>query len=276
MHISIATLFGVELKLHDPLLNQWAGPQARSQTDRQQLANHLLRRLRAELGENLLAAAAYGSFAKGTDKPYSDFEMFAVVNSPKVSVSYEWVTRWGKAELNIYGLDVVRCKAASVPLNWSLSHSRFVRCLPLTEELTLFEELRETVLNAAQPLFIAAIREIILADLYEGMGKLRNLDGSCDSVSLPSLACDVTKSGALLLGLAHRFLYSSASTMLTESATLPRIPDGYKQLCRLVSQGNISDPTETTQAMERFWAGIKPWLQESNIIIDLCKEPESF
>lgn len=60
------------------------------------------------------------------------------------------------------------------------------------------------------------VRRLIAEDLYEEIGKLRNARELGQTAYLPSLAVNVARYGAYLIGLAHRHLYASGACVLEE------------------------------------------------------------
>lgn len=59
------------------------GPLPMAHEERLALARSIAARAQEVHGDNLLAAGAYGSLARGEDGPYSDVESSASCNSPR-------------------------------------------------------------------------------------------------------------------------------------------------------------------------------------------------
>lgn len=241
------------------------GPQPATRADREAMLQRIVADILAAKGDDVLAIALYGSMAKGLDGPYSDIELTCVVRTPGVDYSEEWAYAIGKAEVNFHGLDVARRAAAAVDDDWPLEHGRFLHAKPIYGDAALFEEFRHA--NDATPKaeFDAMIASLIVGDIYEVIGKLRNANANGQTTYLPVLACHVAEYMACVVGLAHRRIYTTRTTMFQESLALPTLPDGYADLCRMVMAGALGDPTAIAVTLERLWAGLGAWTAAEDI-----------
>jgi kanamycin nucleotidyltransferase len=248
----------------------WQGPVAQTQAARMAMVERIVAELQRTYGADLLGVALYGSLARGEDGPHSDIELFCVINQPGVDFSHEWVYGPGKAEVNLLGPDVVRTEAAEVDERWSLSAGQFVRCRPLLGDPTLFDELRALPFSAPKAVFDALIGEMVVGELYEWIGKLRNGQAQGNLAFVPDVACSFVSNTALLLGLVHRRLYSTGAKLLQESLALPDLPAGYAAACALVMAGDLADHTRTAAALETLWAGLGPSLARHAVDLSVC------
>ena len=82
---------------------------------------------------------------------------------------------------------------------------------------------------------------MIVWELYEFIGKIRNGAAMGNTAALPAWTVDLARRGGYLIGLAHRHLYTTSSTLLAESLGLAGRPDGYDALCELVMSGRLMD-----------------------------------
>lgn len=243
----------------------WQGPQAQARVERLKVIDRIVSGLHQRYGDSLLAIGLYGSMARGEDGPYSDIELFCVVDIPGTDVDYEWVYGAGKAEINIFGPDVVRARAQEVEDNWSLDQGQLARCRPLFGDLAFFDELKRLALNPDQAALDAMAADIVVGELYEWMGKLRNAQARGEFSGLALLACGFVEKMAWVLGLVHRHLYRTGMTLLAESLTLPDRPAGYDAACQMVMAGELSDPARVAAALEAAWAGLGPWLAQHGV-----------
>src|SRR5947208_1998363 len=92
----------------------FAGPQPQDRAARLRVVDKIVHDLHATHGDRLIAIGLYGSLAKGVDGPFSDIELFCVVQGNHIDYSHEWVYGVNKAEVNIYSLDVVEQRATQV------------------------------------------------------------------------------------------------------------------------------------------------------------------
>ena len=244
------------------------GPQPTDRAKRMALVREIADRVLTLYNERILAIGVYGSMARGTDGPYSDIEMLCVLRSTGEEYSYEWAHGSWKAEVDFYSQDILLQKAAEVDVDWPLTHGAYCDVLALYDPEGFFAKLRDTVLSQPQERFIAAIREVIMGELYELIGKLRNAQHSGHTAYLPELALNMAKYGAFLVGLANRRYYSNSTRVLEDSLNLPGRPSGYDTLCRMAMKGELSDPGQVAETCEAFWFGVEQWAAERNICIE--------
>lgn len=244
------------------------GPQPRSRAERLALAQEIFKRVLALHGDTLLAVGLYGSMARSTDGPYSDLEILCILNTVDEDYNYEWAYSSWKTEVNFRSRNVVLAEAAEVDGDWSLTHGAFVYILALYDPNNFFNELREVVLSHPPEHFQQVIRAVIVGELYEWIGKLRNAQVDGETAYLPELALNMAKYGAFIIGLAHKHFYSTGRKVLEESLTLPSRPSDYDPLCQMAIQGTLSDFNLIRERCELFWTGLRQWAAELGLQIE--------
>ena len=125
---------------------------------------------------------------------------------------------------------------------------------------------REIALNSAKSDFKPSIRDLIVGEIYEIVGKTRNARDE-NSNALPMLCVEMVKSCACLIALGNRHMYASSSNYLEESLGLPNRPEGYDDLCKRVMSGNLSDFNQLGDGIDRLWSGIEVWAARQDIQI---------
>ncbi|MCB0109681.1 MAG: nucleotidyltransferase domain-containing protein, partial [Caldilineaceae bacterium] len=89
----------------------FTGPQPQSRHARMERVNALVEQLKADYGDRLLAVGLYGSTANDTDGPFSDIELFCVVQEKELDRKQVWINEEGKIELDLYDPEAVVRKA---------------------------------------------------------------------------------------------------------------------------------------------------------------------
>ncbi|MEO3947742.1 ANT(4')-I family aminoglycoside nucleotidyltransferase [Gorillibacterium sp. CAU 1737] len=237
------------------------GPVERTPEERRQTCTVLAQRLQNRFGDRLVAIGVYGSIARGTDGPYSDIEMMAVVHelsSTDVSC-YEWSSGPWKAEVDICEANELLQEAATVEGRWPLTHGSMHVVWPLYDPSGYFARLKEAVESPSDEAFHGAINEVLVGEMYEFIGKLRNVERNGPVTYLPYLAMQMANYGAMLLGLHHRRLFTTGALVLPEACAFPDQPDGFKELAALAMNGELSDAKRIAVACERFWNGLVQW-----------------
>jgi kanamycin nucleotidyltransferase len=241
------------------------GPRALSRTERLTVVDSIVARLLDAYHSHVVAIGLYGSTGRGADGTYSDIEMFCVIDRPGEDRRYEWIYGDCKIEIEVFGEDVIRRKAAVVDEGWPVTHAEFAFPRLLRGAERFFSELRELVFAHPDETFAEVERAIIVDELYEGMGKVRNAASTGDFSKLASRACRVALMSALLLGLARRKIYTAAGLDLAESMQLLGRPDGHDELCRLVMSGELADSRRVALILERHWRGVVRWIDREGL-----------
>jgi len=233
------------------------------------------RDIRDVIVDDVLAIGVYGSLARGTDGPYSDIEMHCVVRGSGVDVCHEWSAGAWKAEVDVYSEDVVLEWASELDVDWPVTHGAYTNVWALYDPTGFFSRLRDAALSHPDEVFQRVIRDVIVGEIYERIGKIRNARATNNEACLPFLAVELAKCGACLLGLAHRHLYTTSTRMFeeslasaTSSSALPGRPEGYDILCRMVMAGDLADAARIADAADAFWSGVERWAGGRGIQIE--------
>lgn len=238
------------------------GPQPMTRRERLALVEEMHSKLRARYGDQLKAIALYGSTARGTDGPYSDIELICVLRSDGEEYSFEWSAGPWKAEVDVYSEAILLAKAARVSGSWPMTHGAFQTATPLYDPDGYFQQVRDAASAPTDEQIRTAIEETLVGELYELAGKLRNATAACRTSFLPMLATYFALYGAWVIGLQNRRCFTASSIMLEEAMAWDHRPPGYDRLCRMVTAGRLSSPTEVTEACEDFWQGLNLWARE--------------
>jgi len=235
--------------------------------DRLALAKEIAGRFHSHFGEDVRAIGIYGSLARNTDTAYSDIEMYCIVNGEGIEKRYEWSAGHWKAEVDVQSGDVLIKWASELDELWALTHGSCIHILPLHDPENFFAQLRPLVFEHTDEEFDTVLKDMIVGELYEFLGKIRNARASGNTSSLPLQAGNLAKFGAFMIGLANRSLYTSSSTLFPESLALPDRPHGYDALCEMVMRGELMDSPRVVQAADHFWEGVEGWAKARDLKI---------
>ncbi|MCB0064453.1 MAG: hypothetical protein KDE19_20150, partial [Caldilineaceae bacterium] len=109
--------------------------------------------------------------------------------------------------------------------------------------------------------FNQLLEEMIVGELYEWIGKLRNAQQVGNAAAIPPLAVHFVEHLAQILAIAHRHCYTTGSRTLADSLTLARRPAGYDALCGTVMRGALHDTEVVAAQIEACWRGLADWAQ---------------
>lgn len=244
------------------------GPQPASRAERWQRIETIADLLQSHFGAQLLALGVYGSVGRGEDGPYSDIEMLCVLRGEGIDTCYEWCEGDWKAEVDVSSPDVLLSEASTVEGDWSITHGAYVHIKPLFDPTDFFVQLRQTTLSQPEAVFQARLAEVIVGDIYELIGKIRNAHAAHSFDMLAVYAVQLAIYGACLQGLRHRHLFSSKGKMFAEALALPDVPDGLQALLHMVQKGNLSDPQQILEIADRYWAGVANWAAQRLLTIE--------
>ena len=250
----------------------FTGPEAYTHTERMARAEAIAARFQAHYEEHLLAIGIYGSLGRGADGPYSDIEMHVIVSGEEIDRSYEWSEGPWKAEVDVYSPDVFLSKASELDDLWPITQGAFARVLPLHDPKRLFHRAAHAVFDHTLEEYNHLIREVLIGDLYEVIGKGRNALASGQTANLASEAVQSARYAACVIGLTNRHLYSTGPAVFPESIELPGRPDGYDTLAGLVTRGELSDTHAVLKAMDALWVGFEAWATERGLNLHIKLE----
>ena len=250
-----------------------SGPKPQDHTNRLALVQQLSDRLQTIYGDRVVTIALYGSMARQQDGPYSDIELLCIISEPEMDISFEWVYGAGKAEVNVLGRNDARWEAKEVDKDWAISKGAFLEAKVIFGDEAFLTMLKELVLSISDDEINAVISQVMVDELYEWVGKVRNALHANSYSGVSSVACKFAETIALLLGLAHRTCYTTGMTMLDESLQFDDLPAGYQDLCNLVRWGKLSDAKETIMAIESVWSGLVFWATQHNVQVQVGEWP---
>jgi len=238
------------------------GPLALTHTQRLAIANEIAQRVQERFHPEVIAIGLYGSLAREEDGPYSDIELFGVLRTDHYTQRYEWCTPAWKAEVDLYGKQALRERAACVDERWPLTHSALQTVLALYDPEQFFAEIRTIVQSRPEVLFREAIEHLVVENVFEDIGKIRNAQAFGTLTTLPALVLKLVQAVALVVGLANRHCYTTGTRVISEAVALPDLPDGFRELGQVVLTGDLRDGEQLGAASERLWRGLNIWAQD--------------
>ena len=237
------------------------GPQELTHVQRMAIAHEIAERLKERFHVEVVAIGLYGSLAREEDGPYSDIEMFGVLRANQYEHRYEWCTAVWKAEVDLFGKQTLREQAAHVDGRWPITHSAFQTVLPLYDPEDFFVEIRTIVQASPEHLFREAIKNLLVDDVFECIGKIRNARALEIPTAFPTLMLKLGQAVAMVVGLANRQCYTTGTHIISEAVALPDLPDGFRELGQVILTGDLRDYLRLGTACERLWQGLYIWAE---------------
>lgn len=169
--------------------------------------------------------------------------------------------------MNVCSSDVLLKIASTVEGEWPLTHGPFFSPLRLYDPEDFFSILKEAAESPTKEDFRHAINEVLVGEMYEFIGKLRNVRVNGPHTYLPYLVMQFAQYGAMLVGLHNQKLFSTGSMVLPEALELPSRPEGLDHVVKLVMSGDLAEPAKIISACEDFWSGLVNWAVEHDYLI---------
>lgn len=248
-------------------------PAATTREEKMNIIHHIKDRLLQLHGDDILAIGLYGSIAQGIDGPYSDIELRVVTQDGVSLPGHEFIYPPFKIEIGMKRKQDIFKAAASVDDSWAIKAGAYVHLQEIYDPGNLLAEIRKLPLKVSDEAIKETMREFMIWEPYETMGKIRNNFQSGNHSYLPLGARDLTWQTAKLIGLANRTFYHTRARTLEESLSLPSRPSGYDQLAQLVMGGQLFETDHIYELCEQLWSGLNAWYEQLNIEYTLKELP---
>ncbi|ENQ3106146.1 ANT(4')-I family aminoglycoside nucleotidyltransferase [Bacillus cereus] len=243
------------------------GPEKITREERMKIAYTIANQILEKFGSNVKAIGIYGSLARNTDGPYSDIEIKCILNSLEDGFSYEWTAGNWKAEVNFDSAEDIIEEVTTVEENWPLTHGQFFTILPIYDPEEFFKELKQKASSVDHTIFKEAICKTLVEEMYEYIGKVRNIEIQGPKTFLPTLTIKIATTGAMILGLHNKQYFTTSAQVLPEAIAFTDKPEGFDELCEIVMSGYLSEPKEIIHVCENFWKGLLSWSAENGYFI---------
>ncbi|MCD8510189.1 MAG: KNTase domain-containing protein [Bacillus sp. (in: Bacteria)] len=250
-----------------------AYPAATSRQEKLDLAKEIVTRLQEKFGDTILAIGIYGSLAQGTDGPFSDLEMHVVTKNGSKLPAYEFILGEFKVELTTVEKGEFFTKAKELDDSWAIKAGAYIKVIPLYDPHGIFTEVKELPLQISQDAIRDIMREFMIWEPYETMGKLRNNYRLENFDYIPLAAKDLVWQTTKLVGLANKNYFSTRARTLEEALIMSSKPSGYEELVRLVMAGRLDDKKLVYECCEKLWSGLNEWFDEIGIDYRLQELP---
>jgi kanamycin nucleotidyltransferase len=113
-------------------------PQSLESFGRRVAVEQVVSRLDSKYGDSIVAIGLYGSTARDADREFSDVELFCVVKTSGRDQRLESAHAPCKYEVELFGEEVIRRKAAELDETWSVTHFAYVNPKPASWRLCVF------------------------------------------------------------------------------------------------------------------------------------------
>lgn len=247
------------------------GPKKITREERMEIAYSIANQVIERYGSKVQAIGIYGSLARKTDGPFSDIEIKCILNALDEDFCYEWTAGDWKVEVNFESAKHIIEEATTVDERWPLTHGQFIDILPIYDPNDFFTELKIKASSIDTSIFKEAICRTLVEEMYEYIGKMRNIELQGPRTFLPILAMEIATAGAMILGLHNKQFFTTSAQVLPEALSFADKPEGFEVLCELVMSGNLSDPKQIIVICENYWDSLLEWYARYGYQIECSK-----
>jgi kanamycin nucleotidyltransferase len=232
-----------------------------SHEERSRIVDALVPLVKRHMGKNLLALAATGSFARGTDGGYSDVELIGIVRKPvgdRASVKFIYdgmlIDMWFLTVREY--LDDHRLK---VRPTWPYTVSSVL--VPLYND-PLINEIHRTGYNTSIEDRIAALRKI-WPEFQESSAKVLTAVERGQGIVISHLFWQMAEKMCAILSLLNGKPFSTRAAVFTEVRDFDRLPKDFRTL--LTSRVTESGAEEIARTTIALFEGLERLLVEADI-----------
>ena len=206
--------------------------------ERQKIIEKILPQIRRKFGDNLIALAAQGSFARNEDFDYSDLELIAFVKEMPVG-------HWGIGKI-VDGLLVELiwttrenyiAETLEVTDMWYLSASD--KLLPIINAEFINELKNYRAENLKEKCLAEAVRH--WHEVQESTAKTLNAIASKNRDGLPLVLFDMVRHFLVSLSLLNQTPYTTFSRFVSEARNFAVKPAEFDDLLDLIVKGEYQD-----------------------------------
>ncbi len=244
-----------------------SGPKFIPSAERRKIAEDIANRFHRQYGDRTIAIGVYGSLARQMEGPYSDIEMFVVIQGQDIWKPFEWATPDWKAEVDVCSADTLESQAAALESDWPITHGAFRHIWAIYDPTNYFAVLQQLADSHPEEAFRTQMEGLIVGEIFEFVGKIRNAVYKANADPLAAYLTELAIYGARLVGLAERHTYRSFSLLFQDSLNLPNLPEGYRDLCGAAMCGDLRSPQLILELSDSFWKGVETWAQERKLAI---------
>lgn len=236
------------------------GLKKHSHAERSQiLRKFIVPALRKELGKNLIAIAADGSFARREDSAYSDLELMIFVKDSK-NLPFGFSKIYDG--LLIEGLFITEQEYHDMihepNKHWYIAGSDKLRAITNRIFVDRLEKYR--VKDRVRK-FTQMMRQSI-CEVQESFGKLFNAIDQRNSENLFIVLSEAVNAVLKLMAYSNQKPYSSSRKIITESRALKKKPRGLDDFLSVVVEGKYLEWNLLERVAKNLFSGIEEYMKE--------------
>ncbi len=216
-------------------------------------------RIRKQLGKNLIAIAADGSYARNKDTDFSDIELIIFVKNKKdLPLGFGRIINGILIE-GLYLTEQEYYKSTVEPNEyWYISGSDILK--PIINPRFIKKVQRYMVKNLSIKCFKQATE--VLYEIQESFGKLFNAIRKNNGENLFPVLADAVINVLKLMAFINESPYKTISSFITQAKQFQIKPKGFDNFIQIVVEGDYTDLQKLEQNATVLFAGIEDYFQK--------------
>ena len=225
------------------------------------IENSIVPMLREELGKNLIAIAADGSYARHEDNEYSDLElMIFVKDNSNLSKGFSKIQDGMLIEGLFVTVEEYHKRINEPNKEWYIAGSDIL--LSITNHAFVKQLKNYRVKRLSQKCDRVALD--MLNEIQESFGKLLNTIDRKNRDNLFPVLSDAVMCVLKLLAFINRKPYKSLNSIITEARKLKHKPGGFDEFLNLVTQGRYHNLAALRKIARQLYLGIEDYFMKKH------------
>jgi hypothetical protein len=216
--------------------------------------------LQRELGSNLIAIAADGSYARHEDKGFSDLELMVFVkDNTGMPNGFQKIYDGMLVEGLFITEDQYHQQIHEPNREWFIAGSDTL--LPVTNPSFIRRLQQYTVKNVTGK--CDRLARDLLYEIQESFGKLFNAIDHENRENLFPIISETIMNTLKILAYINRKPYTTMNSFITEARKLKKKPNGFDDFIRLVTEGGYQDLIALRRCAIELFTGIEDLVAQS-------------
>lgn len=235
--------------------------------DRARVIEEIIPLVRRKFGDNLVALAAQGSFARADDFHYSDLELVAFVREmPEKNKDWAGIGKIRDGmlvELVWMTREAYLKRTPEVNREWFLSGSDVL--LPIINEEFIRELQNYRVENLREKCLAEA--KIRWHEVQEATGKTLNAIAAENHDGVPLLFADMLLQMLVSLSFLNQTPYITFSRFISQARAFETKPADFENLLDILTAGNFQDLTHLEKTIEKVFSQFETIFEDLGVVL---------
>lgn len=243
--------------------------------ERQQVALQLLEGWRRTFAGRLVAVASTASFARGSDRLYSDLELVVFLRDLPGPDDDQYLQRvvGGLLIEAEYVTEASYLERYEVlPHDWYFSGSAPLHPLYNAPVIDCVRAARDAIVYPEEAYLLRAAERFL--DVQESFGKVLSAVSVRDRSAVPLLVADAVTQALITLSFLNRRPFTTLATFVPEGRAFTEKPSGFDDLLDIVEEGCFDELDQIGEVIQRVFVGFEEMFDtRGHVLYDKSLDP---